>query len=107
MVLRVAIALIWVLSLLVGRGLWNSAATSPIASTSAKFTVQAPWAAGPPSEAPRVESGDPTERHEPRLDLFGNEVENALADYRIDMGGAVYERHSPETAVQKLGSPTS
>ena len=43
----------------------------------------------------------------PELDILGNEVEHAIADYRIDRGGAVYERHSPETAVERLGSPST
>ena len=43
----------------------------------------------------------------PGTDMLGNDVEPALADYRIDGGGEVYERHSPETAVPRLSSPTS
>jgi hypothetical protein len=44
---------------------------------------------------------------EPRVDLLGNEIEDAVADYRVDLGGDVYERHSPETALLRLGSPSS
>ena len=51
-------------------------------------------------------SGLELEDHgEPLVDLYGNEVENAVADYRIDRRGGVYERHSPDTAVSKLGPP--
>ncbi len=84
--LRVVIGLIWLVALLAGRGMWGAASPSPIAATSAEIT----------------EPGST-----PGLDLFGNEVEEALADYRLDVGGAVYERHSPETAVPKLASPTT
>jgi len=42
---------------------------------------------------------------EPHLDIYGNEIEDALGDYRIDPAGDVYERHSPETEVARLGPP--
>lgn len=41
----------------------------------------------------------------PRVDLFGNEVSEAVGDYRVDPGGDLYERHAPDTAVLKLGPP--
>jgi len=40
-----------------------------------------------------------------RMDRFGNEVETAVGDYRIDPRGDVYERHSPKTALPRLASP--
>ena len=42
---------------------------------------------------------------EPHVDVFGNEIEDAVTDYRIDSTGDVYERHSPETEVPRLGPP--
>ena len=44
---------------------------------------------------------------EPRVDLYGNEVEEAVGDYRIDVRGDVYERHSPDTEVTQLAAPCS
>jgi hypothetical protein len=44
---------------------------------------------------------------EPRVDLYGNEVEAAVGDYRIDVRGGIYERHSPETEVTRLGAPAT
>ncbi len=41
------------------------------------------------------------------IDLFGNEVDHALATYRIDRAGGTYEVHSPETAVSHLRPPKS
>src|SRR5262245_16327493 len=38
----------------------------------------------------------------PDVDLFGNEVDKALGDYRVDIRGDIYERHSPDTEVPKL-----
>jgi hypothetical protein len=43
---------------------------------------------------------------EPRVDLYGNEVEDAIGDYRIDRRGDVYERHSPDTEVTQLAAPS-
>jgi len=43
----------------------------------------------------------------PHLDVYGNEIEDALTDYRIDPAGDIYERHSPETEVARLGPPVS
>jgi hypothetical protein len=40
-----------------------------------------------------------------RIDVFGNEVDEAVGDYRVDGRGDVYERHSPETEVPKLRPP--
>ena len=42
---------------------------------------------------------------EPHVDVYGNEIEDAVSDYRIDPAGDVYERHSPETEVPRLGPP--
>jgi hypothetical protein len=43
---------------------------------------------------------------EPRVDVYGNEIEDAVGDYRIDPGGDVYENHSPDTEVTRLNAPT-
>src|SRR5579872_1307853 len=39
------------------------------------------------------------------VDLYGNEVSEAVAKYRTDTAGALYELHSPHTELPKLGSP--
>jgi len=44
---------------------------------------------------------------EPKVDLFGNEVDDAVGDYRVDVRGDIYERHSPDTEVSRLGPPIS
>ena len=45
------------------------------------------------------------QRIEPRLDVNGNEIDDAIGDYRVDGGGEMYERHSPDTALLHLGAP--
>lgn len=42
---------------------------------------------------------------ERRIDRYGNEIETAHGDYRIDPRGEVYERHAPDTALPKLPPP--
>jgi len=39
------------------------------------------------------------------IDVFGNEVDEAVGDYRVDVRGDLYERHSPDTEVPKLPPP--
>jgi hypothetical protein len=99
---RLAIGLIWALSLLLGRGMWQSAASLPANSAVAIHDTTA-VSDGVAGESTSV--GNDHER--PQVDLFGNEIETAIADYRFDRRGGVYERHSPETAVPRLGSPVS
>lgn len=42
----------------------------------------------------------------PRVDLYGNEIDNALGAYGIDNRGDLYERHSPGTKVTRLAAPS-
>jgi hypothetical protein len=43
---------------------------------------------------------------EPGVDLYGNEIEPAVSDYRIDFRGEVYERHAPDVEVTRLAPPS-
>ena len=70
--------------------------------------------AGAPTEAPEHVEQLPSvldqagaERREPSMDLYGNEVTEAVAKYLLDSTGAVYEEHSPQTEVPRLAGPTS
>ncbi len=40
-----------------------------------------------------------------RIDIYGNPIEAAAGDYRLDIRGDLYENHSPDTAILALGSP--
>ena len=42
---------------------------------------------------------------EPRVDLNGNEIDDAVSDYRVDGRGELYERHAPDTALLHLSAP--
>jgi len=43
----------------------------------------------------------------PHFDLYGNQIDDAITDYRTDQSGTVYERHSPDIEVPRLGPPVS
>jgi hypothetical protein len=40
-------------------------------------------------------------------DLYGNEITDAVARYRLDAEGSLYEQHSPRTELPRLGPPKS
>jgi hypothetical protein len=42
-----------------------------------------------------------------RVDAYGNEVTNAVAEYSLDPTGGLYERHAPQIELPRLGSPKS
>ena len=75
-----------------GRALWITQAGAPRAASSI----------GPGSaSAPRLDRhGPPT-----KPDLFGNDINDAIARYRSDPAGVVYEEHSPQTEVPFLPPP--
>jgi hypothetical protein len=44
---------------------------------------------------------------EDEIDLYGNDVSDAVAKYKLDSDGSLYELHSPQTQLPRLGSPRS
>lgn len=75
----------------------------------ALFSVAVCGIAAPDSAAfPLVREIDGLVESDPRdasIDLNGNEVPQAIARYKVDPMGALYEEHSPDTEVPRLGSP--
>jgi hypothetical protein len=53
----------------------------------------------------RASDGETIPLHETPLDLRGNEVRPAVARYKVDFTGALYEEHSPESEVPRLAPP--
>jgi hypothetical protein len=41
------------------------------------------------------------------VDMYGNEVTDAVATYTFDRAGSLYELHSPQTELPRLGMPKS
>ena len=50
---------------------------------------------------------DPSDEAEGFVDLYGNDVTDAVATYTFDQAGSLYELHSPQTELPRLGIPKS
>lgn len=59
------------------------------------------------SPAVPTRQADVTEDVQSETDLYGNDVSDAVARYTVDANGALYEVHSPQTEIPRLGSPES
>ena len=98
--LRWILAVVWIAAFLSGRALMDiSAAVSDGAALQQKGATKFLPAASADTDWER----DPSPG--PRLDVFGNPIDEAMGDYRIDGRGDIYERHAPDTAVLKLSAP--
>jgi hypothetical protein len=75
---------------------------SPIAASPSLVTSIPDWFV-PESDRTIVPSHDPDSLSD--IDVFGNTVDEAVGDYRVDVRGDLYERHSPDTEVPKLRPP--
>ena len=72
--------------------------------TLAFFAGRTP-AVSPAEQSPSGEHGHVSSRL--TTDIYGNEVERAVGGYRVDVRGDLYEEHNPDTAVLKVGPPSS
>lgn len=98
--LRWLLAVMWVVAFLSGRALLNiSTAVSDGANTVAARASRG-------SANPASDFQSPTVSREPRIDLYGNPIDEAMGDYRLDGRGDLYERHAPDTALLKLAPPS-
>jgi hypothetical protein len=109
---RGMIGLIAVISLFVGRAM---GAAHPVAVAPAPLRVQEPVVRpdvdltdliGLPSTDDRGawSSGQP--RHDVH-DVYDNDIQEAVGDYRVDAGGGIYESHAPNIEVAHLGPKIS
>jgi hypothetical protein len=100
--LRVTIGIIYIAIALIARGIWVET-SSPAASHFA------PDASPTTAISDFVDpDGRPLDWSESRrMDRYGNPIETAIGDYRVDPRGEMYERHSPETAVTRLAVPST
>ena len=91
--LRIIIGIIWVSILLVCHAIWTVTALPSARASTARPSTTA--ISQPDHDHPLR-----------RLDRFGNEVERAVGDYRLDDRGDIYEQHAPDTAVLELAPPS-
>src|SRR6185436_19420802 len=69
------------------------------------ITVPAAHTTSVTDNAPRALPTRDDDWAEPHVDLNGNEIDDAVSDYRVDVRGEMYERHAPDTALLHLGAP--
>jgi len=74
-----------------------------VADESGAVIMPAVAAHSPAADSSSVSDGDV----DGPVDLYGNPVTDAVADYRLDSAGSLYESHSPQTEIPKLSSPKS
>jgi hypothetical protein len=55
----------------------------------------------------REDRSEPADDASGFTDLYGNEVTDAVATYTFDQSGSLYELHSPQTELPRLGIPKS
>src|SRR5262245_29016707 len=93
--LHVTVAIVWVIALLSGWAAWrhHATGTGPFATDGVSMQSS--------SATPSVRR----QPHLPRIDMYGNDVEDAYAEYRVRVDGDMYERHSPRSAMPRPGRP--
>lgn len=87
---------------------WALFALSAHAAAHARARAAAEFAL--PSNSSAVSVPDTDRRQDEddsSIDLSGNDVTDAVARYRLDATGSLYEVHSPQTEIPRLGSPKS
>ncbi len=95
--IRVVLVAIWVAILLVSRSIW----TTPAAAMPSSPPLDLSTTAVSDDDAMAA----PASGMKPRVDLYGNPIDTAVGDYRIDIRGDVYEHHDPDTAIADLAPP--
>jgi hypothetical protein len=99
---RVIVGLLWLTILIVVAGVWSAGARPrALGSAPAGTRISLMPADAIDSDALAIDAASP-----PRLDLYGNEIDNAVGEYGIDIRGDLYERHSPGTEVTRLAAPS-
>ena len=108
--LRVALRVVWValIPMLIGY-----ARVAPRLTTLPRQSIARPAQSGTllPSSTeplpPRNFTPAREREDEDEIDLYGNDVSDAVAKYKLDSDGSLYELHSPQTQLPRLGSPRS
>ena len=96
---RIAIGLTVTAALVIGAAVRAPQSGTPPSGIQPVSTVFAPQG-GSTAPGPSVDA-------EGQRDLNGNDVTDAVATYRLGADGSLYEAHSPQTELPKLGPPKS
>jgi hypothetical protein len=99
---RLVVIAVFLLCALITLHLTDAPHSKPVLpSTALAETVDFSSVSATPSEP-----GD-TERGPGAVDLYGNEITDAVAQYELDATGSLFELHSPQTELPRLPSPKS
>jgi hypothetical protein len=101
---RLLIGLFWVLAAVAGHQMWTPIA-SPVPQPvrhAETTSISVPLVEQVGAEDASV-TADPNTQ--PQFDVYGNQIDEAVGDYRVDPRGDMYEGHAPDTALLKLGPP--
>ena len=90
-----------ILTFLALAGLFTRQRATPLHTAPAA----APAMPSRPTHVPGVVAGDAAAEDQGSIDLYGNDVSPAVATYSFDALGSLYEVHSPQTQLPRLGSP--
>jgi hypothetical protein len=117
---RVIVGILWLAILVVVAGAWSAGVQSArAAARQPSSPIVKPVVAKPVSQGGQLKPlsyqepsevedmlGEVGSTDEVRVDLYGNEIESAISDYRVDFQGDLYEAHAPEVAVSELADPS-
>ena len=101
--LALAIAALALCALFTTQLVTTSRFEEPLAAVPIARPIEAPA----PSHVAGADPGAPAEDADGAADFYGNEVTPAVAKYSFDALGSLYELHSPQTELPRLGSPKS
>ena len=102
--LRVLIMFLWCAFVSAGSYVWTERAARASTIVISHPRVSSSVLDEVVNGAVKSEGPEDADWAEPRIDLNGNEIDDAMGDYRIDRRGELYERHAPDTALPHLGS---
>jgi hypothetical protein len=104
--LRVLVVVVWMVIVAAGSHMWtNHAINEGIAVVTHSHVDSTSVLDDLSTGAGKVEAAGDDDWVESRVDLNGNEVDDAIGDYRVDLRGEMYESHAPDTALPHLGAP--
>lgn len=95
---KVGLAIAALTTLMTTGAILTSQGVTPSQSASA---IEDPFHTAPDAAAPMFDD----QSSEDPVDLFGNPVSDAVATYKVDATGTLYESHSPRTEVPRLAPP--
>ena len=95
---------IWVLAGIAGHEMWTPRVIAvPQSGLTETTSISIPLVEDATAEA--TSTANPYTQ--PQFDVYGNQIDEAVGDYRVDPRGDLYEQHSPDTALLKLAPPST